>query len=45
MEWSPIPEANVTEEADLKYDEIYLDAGECSALEFLHGIVKRCAGR
>lgn len=32
---------DVTEEADLKYDEIFLDSGECSALEFLADYAKR----
>ncbi len=32
---------DVTEEANLKYDEIFLDSGECSALEFLADYAKR----
>jgi len=37
----PIPETDVTEDADLKYDEIYLESGECSALKFLSNFVKQ----
>jgi hypothetical protein len=36
-----IPEADVTEDMDLKYDKIYLESGECSALEFLFEAVKQ----
>ncbi len=32
---------DVTEEADLKYDKIFLDSGECAALEFLADYAKR----
>jgi hypothetical protein len=32
---------DVTEEADLKYDELFLDFGECSALEFLADYAKQ----
>jgi hypothetical protein len=36
-----IPFSDVNEETDLKYDEIYLDSGECSALEFLSAFIKQ----
>lgn len=36
-----IPEADVTEDMDLEYDRIYLESGECSALEFLFEAVKQ----
>jgi hypothetical protein len=36
-----VEESDVTEEADLKFDEIYLESGECSALEFLTGYAKQ----
>ncbi len=36
-----LEDEDVTEEADLKYDEIFLDSGECSALEFLVDYAKR----
>lgn len=38
-EW--IPEVDVTVDMDLKYDKIYLESGECSALEFLSEAVKQ----
>ena len=38
-EWIPYSEVN--EETDLKYDEIYLASGECSALEFLSEYIKQ----
>lgn len=39
FEW--IPYSDVNEETDLKYDEIYLDSGECAALEFLSEFAKQ----